>query len=367
MPLLTEDPDLASIPLRPRICEALKRANLSLGSEVLEASESELQRRTQLDARDIAELIEAIVSIVHPIESARLPLIEQGVVNKRPRLSTGDPDVLDRVLRGGLPVGIIEIFGRNGTGKTQVALQLCLSAQLPHHCGGLEGGAIYIDTEQKFQFQRLYQISDHMRKRFPAAALDRVGDHVHVMHIRDFDTLHHVLMYQVPVLMSQRPIRLIVIDSIAATLRAEETMLGGGESLPAVEKTRMLDSAISMLKRISDHYGAVVVCINQVSDAVNTSHQASHPADFADRNIHGMLALAGQRQADHIPALGFAWSHMVNARLWLTRDRPMVQGDNPSNDIRLLRVVFGPNMAMSDYCEFSISGEGVQGVAKYSA
>lgn len=56
------------------------------------------------------------------------------------RLSVGCP-VLDELLRGGLPVGgVTELSGESGAGKTQLALQLCLSVLYPPQYGGLNSG-----------------------------------------------------------------------------------------------------------------------------------------------------------------------------------------------------------------------------------
>ena len=49
--------------------------------------------------------------------------------------------ILDSTLRGGLLLpGINEIAGESGSGKTQIALQLCLIAQLKEENGGMQGG-----------------------------------------------------------------------------------------------------------------------------------------------------------------------------------------------------------------------------------
>lgn len=52
-------------------------------------------------------------------------------------LTTGCPK-LDAILKGGILCrGITQIYGAASTGKTQLALQLCLSVQLPVTAGGL--------------------------------------------------------------------------------------------------------------------------------------------------------------------------------------------------------------------------------------
>lgn len=70
-------------------------------------------------------------------------LLQQGSCSRLEsglRLSVGCP-LLDELLRGGLPAcGVIELSGESGAGKTQLALQLCLSVQLPVEHGGLGAG-----------------------------------------------------------------------------------------------------------------------------------------------------------------------------------------------------------------------------------
>ena len=59
------------------------------------------------------------------------------------RLSLGC-GVLDADLRGGLLVpGLTEIAGASAVGKTQLCLQLCLTAQLPRALGGLDAGVLH--------------------------------------------------------------------------------------------------------------------------------------------------------------------------------------------------------------------------------
>ena len=76
------------------------------------------------------------------------------------RLSFGCP-LLDAAFGGGLPlVGIHEICGEAGSGKTQVSLQLALQATLPVSCGGLGGRCCYLTSgEGQFPVRRLEQLA----------------------------------------------------------------------------------------------------------------------------------------------------------------------------------------------------------------
>lgn len=66
-------------------------------------------------------------------------------------LSTGCPK-LDNILNGGIALhGLTEIVGPAGLGKTQIALQLCITAQLPEQLGGLNCGMIFIKFTRRRQ------------------------------------------------------------------------------------------------------------------------------------------------------------------------------------------------------------------------
>jgi len=54
---------------------------------------------------------------------------------------------------------ITEAFGAYGSGKTQVALTLAVNVQLPLERGGVEGKAVYIDSEGTFRPDRIKQIA----------------------------------------------------------------------------------------------------------------------------------------------------------------------------------------------------------------
>ena len=67
------------------------------------------------------------------------------------RLSTGSAN-LDELLAGGIETwAMTEFYGEFGSGKTQICHTLCAMVQLPTDQGGLDGGAIYIDTEGTFR------------------------------------------------------------------------------------------------------------------------------------------------------------------------------------------------------------------------
>src|SRR4029077_7530757 len=67
------------------------------------------------------------------------------------RLTTGSK-AFDDLIGGGLETQTItEVYGEYGVGKSILCHQLAVNVQLPVDKGGLDGGALYLDTEQTFR------------------------------------------------------------------------------------------------------------------------------------------------------------------------------------------------------------------------
>src|SRR6266581_3284340 len=70
---------------------------------------------------------------------------------------------LDKLLGNGLETqAITEFVGEFGAGKSQICMKLSVNVQLPTKDGGLEGKALFIDTEGTFAAQRVYQMAQAM-------------------------------------------------------------------------------------------------------------------------------------------------------------------------------------------------------------
>lgn len=158
-------------------------------------------------------------------------------------------------------------------------------------------------------------------------------------------------------LKTQLPVKLIVIDSIAALFRSEF------ENTPAEFKRRsaLFFKISGKLKSLAKKFGLAVVVTNQVVDLV------------APEGINGVrvgnlacLYSSGRRVC---PALGLAWANCVNSRLFLSRSEQFEKEEKGLADVnrvctrtrRLLHVVFAPHLPEGS-CEFVITREGVSGV-----
>ncbi|CAI5520794.1 unnamed protein product [Closterium sp. Naga37s-1] len=78
---------------------------------------------------------------------------------------------LDAMLGGGVALQeLTEICGPPGVGKTQLGMQLAINVQTPAVLGGVEGEAVYIDTEGSFMVERAAEMADAWVAHCNAAA-----------------------------------------------------------------------------------------------------------------------------------------------------------------------------------------------------
>ncbi|MEM0010180.1 MAG: DNA repair and recombination protein RadA, partial [Candidatus Bathyarchaeia archaeon] len=131
------------------------------------------------------------------------------------RLTTGSKR-LDELLGGGLETQTItEFYGEYGTGKSQIAHQACVNVQLPPEKGGLEGGALYIDTENTFRPERIVQMA-----KFRGLEPQKVVKNI--IWAEAYTSDHQIyLLENADKIIKENNIRLIVIDSLTAHFRSE--------------------------------------------------------------------------------------------------------------------------------------------------
>ncbi|HDO19326.1 MAG TPA: DNA repair and recombination protein RadA, partial [Thermoplasmatales archaeon] len=142
----------------PATAEKLRGAGFDDLLTIAVASPKELA-----DAADIGENT-AMKIIIAARKKADIGDFETGdvIFERRAKLGhlTTGSKALDQLLGGGLETqSITEFFGEFGSGKTQIAHQLCVNVQLPEEKGGLEGHAFYIDTENTFRPERITQMA----------------------------------------------------------------------------------------------------------------------------------------------------------------------------------------------------------------
>jgi predicted ATP-dependent serine protease len=188
-----------------------------------------------------------------------------------------------------LGLGITEIAGMAGSGKTQMALALCVQAasispeapQHHHHHQQQQQKALYLSlgegTTQPKLAQRLAQMA--------GSSLDPL-QHIFTRIVHNPDDLLELLMGDLPAMLQQHNFRIIVLDSIAGIFRVPETSIA--------QRSETFFRVASILKKLSDQYNIPVLVVNQVT------------ASFSANNAV-------------LPALGLSWEHCVNTSHLLAR------------------------------------------------
>ncbi|XP_071834707.1 DNA repair protein XRCC3-like isoform X1 [Apostichopus japonicus] len=330
--------------LNPRILTALCKAGLKTYEDVLNLSTADIARSTKLTQSDSVTLRLAVSEKVYRQPKLTALDIKNGncpSMFSRKSLSLGCP-ILDEIFRGGiLSQGITEVTGESAAGKTQLCLQLCLMAQLPLEEGGLNGGAVYVCTEDVFPSKRLQQLI----KSFPAQhKLERtkqlaLGENIYVEHVAEKEQLEHCINHRIPILLERGLVKLLVVDSVAALFRSEF------ELSEAFQRAKSLQKFGAQLHELASRYNIPVVCVNQVT----ANMRALLPSDDP-----------------FVPALGLTWSNQVQTRLMLKRlpyKLPPSSDSNPSCEIpvRSMEVIFSPYLP-KDTIYFVVEGDGIRGL-----
>lgn len=270
--------------------------------------------------------------------------------------------ILDEFLAGGIPCGsITELSGESGSGKTQLSLQLLLCAQLPLSLGGLLSSSLYLHSELPYPFRRFEQLSKAFYLSYPQVfeSYKCVCDNVLVQELHSAEHLFEVLLKLDSTLAESHkkmPIKLIVIDSIAALFRSEF------ENTPFDLRRRssLFFKISSKLKLVAKRYEVAVLVTNQVVDVMRSS------GDLNGLKIGNFdyLYSSGRRVC---PALGISWANCVNSRLFLSINEEVTGNATGEDNLlckrikRQMHVVFAPHLPGSS-CEYVINREGVFGV-----
>eukprot|EP00049_Salpingoeca_infusionum_P000904 m.43462 g.43462 ORF g.43462 m.43462 type:complete len:389 (-) comp10779_c0_seq8:1123-2289(-) len=185
------------------------------------------------------------------------------------RISTGSKD-LDGILGGGMESRqITELHGEYRTGKSQLCMTMCISAQVPTEAGYGGGKVIYIDTEGAFSPERLEGIADRFNVDFQAAL-----NNIFFCRVYNSEQLMNT-MSDVGAILAQEAgiVRLLIIDSIMATYRADFT--GRGE---LADRQQQLNQVLAAIKRLAEEWNLAVVLTNQMcSDPGATMSFVSDP------------------------------------------------------------------------------------------
>lgn len=193
-------------------------------------------------------------------------------------LTTGS-NAIDSILGGGLAAQwITEAYGKFGSGKTQLAHQLCITAQLPLDKKGLGEDTIiiFLDSENTFSVRRIRSMAKG-KNMDPDKVLKNIR------HAYCHSTDDQILMSEKieELLVKEKlPIKLIICDSLTANFRAEYV---GRENL-GVRQAR-LNGFLKHMHRLAKQYDLIVYITNQVYS--NPAMMFGDPIEAFGGNITG--------------------------------------------------------------------------------
>jgi len=232
------------------------------------------------------------------------------------KIKTGSKS-LDELLGGGVETqSITEVYGAFGSGKSQLGFQLSLNVQLPEEKGGLNGNCMFIDTEATFRPDRISQMAKSL-------GLDPVQALKNIYVARAYDSDHEMfLIEKAGETISEKKIKLLIIDSLTSHFRADYT--GRGELAPRQQK---LNRLLHNLQRLADSQNIAVFVTNQV---------LANPAIlFGDPTM---------------PIGGHVLAHQATYRVYLRKS---------SGEKRIARMMDSPNLPPGE-CVFKITPDGVR-------
>jgi len=170
-------------------------------------------------------------------------------------ITTGSRNFND--LLGGKGVesrSITEAYGAFGSGKSQLGFTLAVNVQLPPEQGGVNGKAVFIDTEGTFRPERIKQIAEGVGAN-PQNVLKNI------LVARAFNSDHQILLVEKigEMVKNGEPIKLVIIDSLTAHFRAE--FAGRGQ---LADRQQKLNKYLHDLMRLAEQHNIAVYVTNQV-------------------------------------------------------------------------------------------------------
>ncbi|WP_435118608.1 DNA repair and recombination protein RadA [Halolamina sp. C58] len=327
---MAED-DLESLPgVGPATADKLTEAGFDSFQSIAVASPGELSNSADVGDSTASDVINAAR------EAADVGGFETGatVLERRERIGklSWQIDEVDDLLGGGIETqSITEVYGEFGSGKSQVTHQMSVNVQLSKENGGLDGGAIFIDTEDTFRPERIDDmirgfddeiIAEELERReiegepgdeeAMEQLLESFLDNIHVA--KAFNANHQMLLAEKALELAKEheegdwPVRLLCVDSLTAHFRAE--YVGRGE---LAERQQKLNKHLHELDKVGNLHNVAVLVTNQV--ASNPDSYFGDPTQPIGGNILG---------------------HKSTFRMYLRKSK---------GDKRIVRLVDAPNLA----------------------
>ena len=326
---------------------------------------------------------------------------------------------IDDMLGGGIALGqVTEISGMPGTGKTQLAMQLCVDASIPTKFAGVNGQAVYIDTEGSFSPQRCYtmacalvhhihssiqrrhrrrlqqqQQQSHTTTTTPVLALpqlpgnftpEQILSGIHVYRVHSEEEQDATIRALPDFLIKQRdtsnvpPVKLIIIDSLAFHYRSanpgidnKKSSLGNRRNNQLnsrnansyyFERSKKLTTLAANLSEMATTYDLAIVAINHMTTKFGSSPTSGNTISTSSALSKFDSSNDGDLTAEIVPALGESWAHATHTRLQLSSSIPSQLSISTSEIKRICTLIKSPHQPAGTAL-FQIMQEGIRGAS----
>lgn len=164
--------------------------------------------------------------------------------------------------------------------NSQWCFQTAVTVQLPKDQGGLEGGCLYIDSENSFRPERVIQISKKLGLE-PEAVLKNIYV------ARAYNADHQMLLAEkAGEMVKENNIKLVIVDSLTAQFRAE--YIGRGT---LAERQQKLNKHMRTLQKLAEINNIALLVTNQVIE--NPAILFGDPTSPVGGNVVGHACVRG--------------------------------------------------------------------------
>ena len=285
---------LARTALDEGVTNALSARGVNTAKELFEHTPLDLSEMLDISVADANRIVLTVAAEVRPEGSDALSLLIKR--RSQPTHLHFGLLPLDEALRGGVPAGsVTEVVGPAGAGKTQVCFTLLVNAFR------LGGSTVYIDTEARFSASRVVEIA---RAKWGTdfatdASLEALTRSV-VLFTPTTSSELLARLESLEAVIIERAAKLVIVDSVAALVRADGGSLAGGASSREGREARAatLGAQATRLKQLRVFplivvfpylFGGIFDTSSQAGGGVPHPRSGDQPGDDAPRPAAWLL------------------------------------------------------------------------------
>ncbi|XP_078577741.1 DNA repair protein XRCC2-like [Branchiostoma floridae x Branchiostoma japonicum] len=242
----------------------------------------------------------------------------------------------------------IELYGPEGTAKTEMLLHLTARCILPASLGGLEAGVVFIDNDYHFDILRLVTI---LEGRLDTTDEDRVKQclgRLYIVRCNSSEQLVITLHSLEHIIASSSEVALLIVDSISAFYwldRSTDDSMSGQE----LNQRRCVD----ILSRYLSDYGIVLIATKQAL----FGHK-SRKNQNEDTTLSPKLEKTKVENVEHYEYMCHAWQNLIKYRYVFSRaTKKDISIEENGKDISS----FSATMIkpVEHKCEFTVADRGI--------